>query len=312
MNARQSVKHTFEFMVSAVIAGRWSRAAFNAGYRRCDFERAEAVYYRFAKMFRHRKPSTVSGDWTVDFIGRRIRIPLRSEHLWLDWDIALSVLGHESAIKKTYAAIIRSSWRPDLFVDVGANYGTHSLLFLVHGIDVLAFEPNPSCREYFQQLCAANSVHPRNEDAALGDRAATTHLTYPRDKTWLGSTEPDVATQLLTEANLETRPVRQETLDSYLTEFANRRVVLKIDTEGNDWRVMKGAERMLKINRPLILFESWTGLARSETYRLLSLAGYDVAELPWAPNGSTRLLAQPEFLNASEMNFIAVPQELSR
>jgi hypothetical protein len=65
--------------------------------------------------------------------------------MWLDWFLALATLGDDSTVKKTYAAIVSSSRKPDLFLDVGANYGTHSLLFLAHGIRTWSFEPNARC-----------------------------------------------------------------------------------------------------------------------------------------------------------------------
>ncbi|CAA9891487.1 conserved hypothetical protein [Candidatus Methylobacter favarea] len=77
-------------------------------------------------------------------------MPLTSERFWLDWDTAVSITGHDIEIKQTYEALIGSSEPPELFIDIGANYGTHSLLFLVHQIKTITFEPNASCHDFFQ------------------------------------------------------------------------------------------------------------------------------------------------------------------
>ena len=40
----------------------------------------------------------------------------------------VSIVGHDIEVKETYAALIASDHRPTLFLDVGANYGLHSIL----------------------------------------------------------------------------------------------------------------------------------------------------------------------------------------
>ena len=75
-------------------------------------------------------------------------------------------------MKKTYAAIVSSSRKPDLFLDVGANYGTHSLLFLAHGIRTWSFEPNARCHPYFIESCGLNAFNPHLEQVAISSQGA--------------------------------------------------------------------------------------------------------------------------------------------
>ena len=122
------------------------------------------------------------------FLGRRIVLPLRAAELGVDWDDALSILGAEIEIKRTYAELLRSRARPDLFVDGGASYGTHSLLHLAHGVPAVAFEPNPRCHKTFRLLSSMNGVAPRLVPAALGEHSGHADLWFPEDETWIGTT----------------------------------------------------------------------------------------------------------------------------
>src|SRR5207249_3638516 len=159
------------------------------------------------------------GLWTVTFLGRPIRLSLRPGQMWLDWDAALSILGHEVEIKETYSSLLASSASPELFIDVGANYGLHSLLFLAHGVDVISFEPNHLCREYFLSACRLNGVTARLEEIALGDIGCNTELWFPHGRTWLGSTDITVRQSLEPSYELRSQLVIQKRLDDYFSDL---------------------------------------------------------------------------------------------
>ena len=73
------------------------------------------------------------------------RSPLRPEQARLDWAAAVSILGHETMIKDTYAYLLSQPGRKfDVFLDAGANYGTHSLLFAASGVTTLDKDRNAS------------------------------------------------------------------------------------------------------------------------------------------------------------------------
>jgi hypothetical protein len=76
--------------------------------------------------------TSADGLWRLRFAGTQIVLPLRRESFWLDWGFALGVLGHDAEVKRTYEMLLLSD-RPDLFIDIGANYGTHSMLMAAAG-----------------------------------------------------------------------------------------------------------------------------------------------------------------------------------
>ena len=282
----------------------------NAIYRKLCWSQKRTFHGAFAKIFRDHRSTVPSSSWTVEFADKIIEMPLRSNWIWLDWDSAVSICGHDIEVKQTYGFLIRSSARPEQFIDIGANYGTHSLLFLVHGIETITFEPNSSCHDHFRTMCRLNGVKPHIKDVALGKRVGFVELYYPERDTWSGSTDIDIRQKLQSEGKVVTQAVEQKTMDDYLMEYGDRRLLVKIDAEGSECAILKGARRTLTEKRPLIIFESLINeLHRYELYQIMSEFNFRIAKLPWAFDGSEQSLTRMQFLEARQTNFIAVPDE---
>src|SRR5207244_1596467 len=98
---------------------------------------------------------------------------------------AVSLLGHETEIKQTYERLLLSRHRPTCFIDVGANYGGHSMLFLAHGIRTISVEPNEQCHAFFRQVAALNQVECDIRQVALGKEESIVDLWFPPTETWL-------------------------------------------------------------------------------------------------------------------------------
>jgi FkbM family methyltransferase len=226
-------------------------------------------------------------------------------------------LGHDIEIKQTYAALIASDQRPTLFLDVGANYGTHSILFLAAGIPVIAFEPNPSCFVHFQTMCKLNGLSGRWEQVALGREVGDVELAYPEKETWLGSVSSDVVPNLKELHDVTSVRVPIRTLDYYLGDnclgdIPDCRVLIKIDVEGYEREVLKGASRMLRDWMPTIIFESNDVKARDDLFHLLAGFAYCIHPLPWRPVTRSQSLGIAEFLASAATNFLALPSESDR
>ena len=267
---------------------------------------------QFANLFRDTGWEVDEGQWVLDFGGRQLILPLRPDRFWLDWDAALSTLGHETEIKRTYESVIRSPLRPELFIDVGSNYGTHSILFLVHGIETLSFEPNVACHEYFRELCSLNRVTPRLEGVALADGHGVADLSFPETETWLGTTNPEIRRRLNARKMLTHRRVQQAPLDYYFSEFRDQRLLVKIDTEGNEGLVLRGAIQTLERCRPLVIFESFPDSSRGDLFAFFSAVGYGLVDLPWDPGQTSRRFDAEEFVGSRASNFGALPIERIR
>jgi FkbM family methyltransferase len=272
------------------------------------FRRKARFHTYFSTIFRDTNYHITPGNWTIFFAGKRIVLPLHDDRRWLDWDHALAILGHDIDIKETYENLILSDKPPTLFIDIGANYGTHSVLFLSHEIHALTFEPNSSCHTCFLEFCELNRLAPNLQHIALGDHKSETVIKYPAYDTWLGSTDPLVQEKLAREKVLVEEVVEQKLLDEYLPEIANLDVLIKIDTEGSEAMILRGAENILATCSPKVIFECWKDGDRAGIYAILNGHGFKIYELPWneeVDSAQTGLLYH-NFLNSSGANFIAL------
>lgn len=292
----------------AIAAFPWSRRLLNVAYLKLGSSQRALFHRAFAKTFRNSDIRGRDGSWKVVFVNRSILMPLRSRSFWLDWDNAVSIAGHDIEVKQTYEShLALPSERPDLFIDIGANYGTHSLLFLVHGVETISFEPNASCHEYFRHVCRLNHVTPSLEPVALGEEEAEVAISYPKRETWLGSTKTEVVNGLSESGDLVTEKVKQKTLDDYFLKADSKRTLIKIDTEGSELSVLKGAGRILQEVRPRIIFECWGKDEKAGIFDLLTARNYAIYALPWSPRQSAGTLDCRRFMASVCINFIAVP-----
>jgi FkbM family methyltransferase len=304
MGTRRLVLALSQRTVRALACRSLPRNLMNAAYRCQGLRDMRRDHARYAKLFRVGDAPAQAGVWTIRFVGRTIRLPLRPERMWLDWDSALSILGHDVDIKATYASLLASPLRPSVFVDIGANYGTHSLLFMAHEIRTLAFEPNMDCQQYFREACALNGFEPRLHAVALGRQRQIVTLVWPGRETWLGTITAPAGQW---GADSLTRNVQQCLLDDYRSELGTGTVLIKIDTEGSDLRVLQGATETLRCLRPQVILESRQGEDRDELYTFLTAANYVLARLPWT-GASVSSLGIQEFRDASSTNFLALPR----
>lgn len=283
-------------LMLAALSARPTRRLLNQRYDRMSRSDRTRFHGDYAKLFTRYRPPVQNGSWTVSFAGSQITIPLRRESMWLDWDVAASIVAHDPEIKDYYESLARTG-RPSLFFDVGANYGTHSVLMASMGVEVVAFEPNSTCIAYGEALAAANHLAVRWEHVAVGAERGSIVLGYPREATWLGTTTHalDDRTDLVRET------VALVPLDDHAMLANGRDVLIKIDVEGLELAVLKGAEEIIG-QGVRILFESNDGTDRAELFDFFSQRGYRIAAPPF---GDAQPLTAASFKSAEATNFLA-------
>ena len=143
----------------------------------------------------------------------------------------------------------------ETFVDVGANVGVYTCVAsrCSPKTRVIAFEPVPENFGYLQRNIDRNGL--RNEviveRVALGE--ADGELRISLDEGSIG-THHAVRSGPIDSASSITVPVRS--LDSYMEERHETRVdLIKVDVEGYESAVLKGARRLLEDQRPSLLVE---------------------------------------------------------
>jgi FkbM family methyltransferase len=230
--------------------------------------------------------------------------------MWLDWDSALSMLGHEPETKSSYEAYIDRFGLPHCFFDVGANYGLHSMLFLAHGVDVVSFEPNVGCHEYMERLEYLNDVQFCIESCAVGSHEGIAELCYPEWDTWLGTVDPGRSREISSEYSTRRVEVPCDTLDAYARRTGRVPELIKIDTEGSEYDVLLGASDTLRNKRPVVIFESWRDARRIKLWELLNGFDYAIVRLPLQHPVLGSSIEQSKFCDEPGNNFATVPSEL--
>lgn len=140
----------------------------------------------------------------------------------------------------------------DGFVDVGANVGVYSLLASsIEGVHVLGFEPSTLAYGRALENLAMNPVGDRLRfvNRAVGAAPGTAALTVGRD-----------ALNTIVEGNElhaeEAEPVEVVSLDTYLDGVTFPPVaMLKVDVEGFELEVLRGARRLIAAHSPALLVE---------------------------------------------------------
>ncbi len=126
----------------------------------------------------------------------------------------------------------------DLFVDVGANVGSFTVLAsAVRGARSLALEPDPCTAAHLRRNIAANAIGDLAKviESAVGAERGQVRFTIGRDTT----------NQVIVNADeqLEGREVDIQPLDDLLQ--GEHPLLIKIDVEGYEANVLVGAQRVL-------------------------------------------------------------------
>lgn len=164
--------------------------------------------------------------------------------------------------------------------DVGANIGYFTLGFAAsvgeHG-QVHAFEPTPALAERIRLNAALNCLSQiKVNQIAIADAPgiATLHLSLE---------DPEANSLYPIEIGTRTVSVTKAALDTYVTDARVNRVdLMKVDCEGSELNVLRGAERMLTgADAPVLLVEcnpaslSACGATVRDLYEQLRAASYD-------------------------------------
>ncbi len=142
---------------------------------------------------------------------------------------------------------LESANKASVLIDAGANIGVWSVMAarrMSEGGRVFAFEPNPSTfvtlRDMARVAHGPGTIQP--VQAALGQRRGTAHIVFDGDSTL---------------AHLGTAgiPVPLTTIDVFCESNQVAPSAIKIDVEGAELDVLRGARQVMATCRPTILLE---------------------------------------------------------
>ncbi|MGE3622412.1 MAG: FkbM family methyltransferase [Bdellovibrionales bacterium] len=135
--------------------------------------------------------------------------------------------------------------------DVGAHNGSYATFLASRRPDLVihAFEPNPTV---FSELKAKAANRFTAHNFALGEREGEAMLHDPKSEggSECASLVAEAVDTLYGEHKKQVVPVRIETLDSVALAHGLKRIdYLKIDAEGYDLMVLRGAQSLIRENR---------------------------------------------------------------
>jgi FkbM family methyltransferase len=187
------------------------------------------------------------------------------------WFVGADGVGIGLGLKDTnkhpiFGAILKEG---DVVFDVGARFGFYSLLAarLAGGLgQVFAFEPLPPRHGYIDGHLAINHVH---------------NVTLIRSAVGRRSSELSVGLSAAGNSTQRSPDVRVDTVS--LDDLWNSGVVpaphiIKIDVDGRELDILRGAERLLVACRPVLWISTSEGES-TKTDRFLSELGYQVEVL---------------------------------
>lgn len=274
-----------------------SRKRLNNFYHGLSYYEKSIFHALYSRLFRDGKTYDIEGEWTLKFAGREIKMPLSSDSLWLDWETAVSILGHDYEIKQFYEKRIKSNNLPKCFLDIGANFGTHSLLFLATGIKAVSIEPNPECKSYFERMLSYNGLKGNWNAIGLGKEEGKAELVFPVGETWLGTLNEGIKESLSKYKDIRYHSVEIKTLDNFINSNNLSPDLIKIDTEGYEEEIINGGNKYFNTFCPEIIFEANSQDELELIGNILNIKEYSIFELK--SNSKTNLK------NPKSVNFIA-------
>lgn len=163
-------------------------------------------------------------------------------------------------------------------IDIGANYGVYALT-LAHlvgpGGRVWGFEPEPITAGYLRRSIELNAFAQLTLfEVALSDHAGQAELFVP-DNSELSSLHVGGST------GTRAMPIQVRTLDAFAHEWSGYPIhFVKLDAEGEELRILRGAASFFSDQSPLVMFELKHGDAvHVELIEAFTAYGYQTYEL---------------------------------
>ncbi len=196
-------------------------------------------------------------------------LPDRNDHI--QKTIALSSNFYEPEMLGDMQARLRALNAPEnaMALDVGANIGNHTVYFgKILGLNTIAFEPTPRSHAVLCKNIALNQLEGRVQALQIGAGTQAGRATVQtRDAANWGMN------QLNDDSNGEIEVKR-------LDDIARTGpvVLMKIDVEGMELDVLRGAAEILRADHPLLYIEAATDDQRQPIEAYLAAFGYRVAQ----------------------------------
>jgi len=176
-------------------------------------------------------------------------------------------------------ALVSTLAPTDMAVDVGCNKGSY-LYWLSRAVPrgrVVAFEPQPQLAAYLKKVCKATGLgNVRVEASGVSDKPGQLTLYIPGESDSPAASFEEVVAK---SERCRVVDVPVVTLDEYFDGFEGRIGAIKIDVEGHELAVLRGATGVLSRHKPVVVLECearhLTNATVLDVVRYVEDLGYD-------------------------------------
>lgn len=211
------------------------------------------------------------------FTGRPIRLPRN------DGGIGIELMSgiREPAATRYLQTFLQND---DVVLDIGANIGYYVAVerYAAPGAEIHAIEPVlANLRLLLENTSRQVKVYP----LALGDHAGTAPIYIPDRCNWATMNQDHARTL----SGVQEAQVQVITLDQFCEQYGVAPTFLRMDTEGSEVEIIRGARNLIESSRPLKLMIELHGSARPPgevegLVRYLLDQGFVIREVIAEPN----------------------------
>jgi FkbM family methyltransferase len=197
--------------------------------------------------------------------------------------------------------------RGGVYVDAGANYGVYALnIARLENVRVIAVEPQPAVADALRSSKESN--HFDNLEVVQIALDETTGSQVLAVGSGSGTASFDHAR---VSGGARRLSVVSSTLDRLVADLQVPSVTcLKLDVEGAEARVLRGASKLLARDQPVVVFEASRAYPQDDVFALLRVAGYQEF---WDQETFGSAAPIPPRLDASLTNVVAMsPRDVPR
>ncbi len=177
--------------------------------------------------------------------------------------------------------------------DVGANYGYYTLLLsraVGPGGRVYAFEPDPSSlRRLVRNIEVNKCANAVPVPLAVGRSGGLVRFDSNRESPW----DSRVSTGEPSNAQVTPIVVAAATLDQFADFAGVIPRLVKIDVEGLEVDVVRGASRLLSVERPAFLIEIHGASLAGELGEIFEKAGYTSSQVEFSSDTRNHTMYSP-------------------